>query len=86
MTDSKVKLMQAKSGFYDSLQYNPANKKELADEYKNEIRNRIERLREHLHALQQKKGGSRNTKIIEAVMTELQQLDNEIEKLPLLVE
>ncbi len=86
MTDSKEKLRQAKSGFYDSLQYNPANKKELAEEYKNEIMSRIEYLNEHLQTLKQKKAGDRSPKIIEVIMTELEQLDNEIEKLPLLVE
>jgi membrane-bound lytic murein transglycosylase MltF len=86
MTDSKEKLRQAKNGFYDSLQYNPANKTDLAEEYKNEIRNRMEHLREHLHILQHKKGERRNNKMMEAIMTELEQLDSEMEKLPLLVE
>ncbi len=86
MADSKERLRQAKNGFYDSLQYNPANKKELAEEYKTEIMNRIEYLNERLQTFKQKKAGDRSPKIIEVIMTELEQLDNEIEKLSLLVE
>ncbi len=86
MTDSKEKLRQAKNQFYDSLQYNPADKKDLAEEYKNEIMGRIEYLQRRLHELQQKQGKDRNNKVIEAVMTESEQLKNEMEKLPLLVE
>ncbi len=47
---------------------------------------RIEYLQRRLHELQQKKGERRNNKMMEAIMTELEQLDSEMEKLPLLVE
>ncbi len=86
MTDSKEKLKRAKNEFYDSLQYNPPNKRELAEEYKTEIMNRIEYLNERLQTFKQKKAGDRSPKIIEVILTELEQLDNEMEKLPLLVE